>query len=249
VQHSAITRRRLSIASEAGDRRWHRVLVIGLVTAVVVHAAVFLLVRDFRVPPLPEADGTAAGPPMGDVRAAQGGGSGLTMVQVRPESEQEEAVPEPTPEPVPEEVEVEPEEPDTPVEDPVNAEPSLPGRTAPGQGGVEGDDTGTGRENGTGEGAGGTDAQGDSGIQAPVPRGLILPPADRPASVRGRELTVWVFVNPRGRVVADSTRLDPPTPDRGYNDRLRRSAAEWVFTPGTQQGRPVGAWYPYQIIL
>ena len=32
----------------------------------------------------------------------------------------------------------------------------------------------------------------------------------------------------------DSTRLNPPTSDKGFNQRLIREASEWVFRPATQ---------------
>jgi hypothetical protein len=48
-------------------------------------------------------------------------------------------------------------------------------------------------------------------------------------------------------VVPDSTRLLPPTRDRGYNRRLIEEAAEWSFEPAQQDGEPVATWYPYKI--
>ena len=59
----------------------------------------------------------------------------------------------------------------------------------------------------------------------------------------------WVFVDERGRVVADSTRLNPPAKDRGFNERLIREASEWVFRPATQAGQAVASWFPYQISM
>jgi hypothetical protein len=76
---------------------------------------------------------------------------------------------------------------------------------------------------------------------------MIMPPANR--SLRGRQVEVWVFVDEAGRVVADSTRLRPPTPDRDFNRRLIEEAAEWVFDPARQHGRPVAAWFPYTISM
>lgn len=238
----------LSIASQRADRQWRRPLVFGFLAAAAIHIAVLLM---FRTIAIPESPFSAAGPAVGDVRAAAGGGSGLEMVEVRPASEREEAVtPTETPVPVPEPVEVDPQTPQVDVDDTAPAAtPSLPGTGAPGEGGDAGTATGPGRAEGAGQGGGGTEGEGDSGLVAPTPRAMFLPPADRPRSVRGRELTVWVFVNPDGRVAPDSTRLEPPTPDRGYNNRLRQSAAQWRFNPATRAGRPVGAWYPYEIIL
>jgi hypothetical protein len=50
-----------------------------------------------------------------------------------------------------------------------------------------------------------------------------------------------------GRVVADSTRLDPPTRDGDFNKRLVREAAEWIFRPAVREGKPVSSWFPYRI--
>ena len=80
-----------------------------------------------------------------------------------------------------------------------------------------------------------------------APRGMIIPPQND--DLRGTEVQVWVFVDTRGRVVADSTRLDPPTRDRGFNRRLIREAAEWVFRPAVQEGKPVASWFPYRISM
>lgn len=235
----------LSIASERADRKWRGPVFFGLLTAVVIHLVVLLM---FRTIAIPESPFSAAGPPRGDYRAAAGGGSGLTMVEVVPATREEEVAP--TEAIVPEIVVPEPAPPEVTVDEPAPAvTPSLPGRGDPGEGGEEGRETGPGRDTGTGEGGGGTEAEGESGIVAPTPRAMFLPPADRPRSVRGREVTVWVFVDPAGRVVSDSTRLDPPTPDSRYNSRLRQSAAQWRFDPARRAGVAVAAWYPYQIIL
>lgn len=239
----------LSIASQRADRQWRGPLLFGLLAAAAIHIAVLLMFRTVLV--IPETPFSAAGPPAGDYRAAAGGESGLTMVEVAPASEREEAVtPTEAVVPVPEEVVIEPETPDVAVDEATPAvTPSLPGQGDPGRGGEQGEETGPGRATGTGEGGGGTEDEGASGIVAPTPRAMFLPPADRPRSVRGREVTVWVFVDPAGRVVPDSTRLEPPTPDARYNSRLRQSAAQWRFDPARRAGAAVAAWYPYQIIL
>ena len=74
---------------------------------------------------------------------------------------------------------------------------------------------------------------------------MIIPPDnDR---LRGTEIQVWVFVDERGMVVADSTRLDPSTRDGDFNRRLIREAAEWTFRPAQQDGEAVASWFPYRI--
>ena len=106
---------------------------------------------------------------------------------------------------------------------------------------------GPGLPDGTGEGDDGNAAEGLNQLQPPAPRGMIIPPRNR--DLRGTEVQVWVFVDERGRVVPDSTRLDPPTRDRGFNRRLMEEAAEWIFRPALQAGQPVASWFPYTIFM
>jgi hypothetical protein len=106
---------------------------------------------------------------------------------------------------------------------------------------------GPGLADGDGLGDGGTAATGRFRAVPPSPRGIILPPSND--NVRGQRVEVWVFVDERGRVVADSTQLRPPTTDRGFNERIIREAAEWVFEPGREGGRPVASWFPYTISM
>ena len=74
---------------------------------------------------------------------------------------------------------------------------------------------------------------------------MIMPPVNK--SLRGKTLEVWVFVDATGRVVPDSTRLDPPTGDRSLNRQLIREASEWVFNPAQKNNQPVASWYPYRV--
>lgn len=96
---------------------------------------------------------------------------------------------------------------------------------------------------GEGSGNAGNSAEGEDRLVAPTPRGIIMAPLDRPRSVRGHEVTVWVFINQAG--VVDSVRLEPPTPDGGYNANLMREARDWVFEPALLHGRPVAMWWSY----
>lgn len=239
---------RFSTPTERADVRWHRALGVSLLLAAVLHLLILLSVRST---PLPESPFSAAGPNQGDYRAAAGGGGGLTMVEIRdPAAPPPEPVPVPVPvpEPVPE-PEIEPEDTEAPEISDEEVPVTLPGMGEAGTGGEQGTDTGPGTATGTGEGGGGTEDSGDSGLIAPRPRGILIPPAGRPASARGQEITVWVFVAPSGRVLADSTRLDPPTRDGRYNNRLRQTVSDWVFEPARRAGQAVAAWYPFQIIL
>ena len=136
----------------------------------------------------------------------------------------------------------------------IEEEPLLDPRAVlaarPGEGtGTGGAGTGTGGAvgPGTGRGDGGNAAEGSYRLQPPVPRGMIIPPSNR--NLKGTTVEVWVFVDENGRVVPDSTRLNPPTRDRAFNQRLVREAAEWVFRPAIQAGKPVASWFPYQISM
>jgi hypothetical protein len=230
------------------DERWGRARALGVLGTVLIHFLLLILFRQVAVPTYSET--SAAGPPMGDIRPA-GGGSGLTMIEVRPEQTPpvEEVV---QPVPVPAEVVVVPVEtpPAAPAPDPAPAvTPSAPGTTAPGTGGTSGPATGPGIAEGAGQGGGGESDGGVAQIIPPTPRGIFLPPPGRPASARNQEITVWVYVTEAGRVDRGTVRLEPPTSDSRYNQRLIQSVAEWVFDPARQAGRAVPVWYPFQIIL
>ena len=58
---------------------------------------------------------------------------------------------------------------------------------------------------------------------------------------------VWVFVDEQGAVVADSTRLEPPTGDPDVNQRLISDAAGWVYIPAQRRGNAVAAWATYTV--
>ncbi len=217
-----------------------------MLASLLLHALLFLLFSTGVVePPSPFS---AAGPRAGDDRAAPGGGMEAVAMRIAlPEAPQ--PIPRP-PEPLPSEevVEVEPE---PEVEPAVAPQPDAPVGPVTevavvGRGNVSGD---PGLEGATSRGDGGTAEEGLFRVVPPSPRGLILPPSNRPGRVRGKEVAVWVFVSDRGRVVADSTRVLPSTGDRGFDRRLRDQAAEWVFEPAMKAGRPVAEWFRYTIIL
>jgi hypothetical protein len=204
-----------------------RVLRHALLVSAVLHLFIFFVYRPVPIPPSPFA---AAGPAAGDFRAAGGGMQALNLPRPRP------IIPPAMPiisldvvDPV--DVQFEPEV------DMASLLGEAPGY-GPGPPGIEG---------GEGRGDGGTAAEGRFRLVPPSPRGMIIPPTNR--SLRGREVEVWVFVDTNGRVVADSTRLNPPTSDRGFNRRLIQEAAEWVFNPALRAGQPVAAWFPYTISM
>lgn len=227
------------------NRRWQLSWSGALLASVVLHIIVLLLFRS--VLPLPSVATSAAGPRMGDPNAAEGGGLEVISMAIAMPPAQPAPIPEP-PEPIPvPDAELPPVE----VEEKPEQTP-LPGtgadQDAPASGG-QGDKVGPGIAGGTGQGDGGTDATGLYRVTPPTPRGLILPPSDRPGKVRGKEVVVYVFVTDRGRVVSDSTRLAPTSGDAKFDDRLRRQAAEWVFSPARRAGVPIAEWFKYTIVL
>ena len=207
-----------------------RVFRTALLASLAVHLALFF---GWRTVPLPRSPFAAAGPRAGDSRAAPGGG-GLQAMNL--------AIPPPRPI-VPPQVPLVSLENVEPVE--FDLEPQVD--LASLLGGAPGLEPGPGIEGGTGRGDGGNAAEGRFRIVPPSPRGMIIPPTN--SSLRGKQVEVWVFVNAAGRVVPDSTRLNPPTSDRGFNRRLIQEASEWVFNPATREGEPVPAWFPYTISM
>lgn len=226
------------------ERKWDRVWRWSLILSLIAHVLIFLL--SGQPVPLPHVPEAAAGERNGDPTAAAGGGAELINLRIataQPSVEPEvvEPVPEPeaTPEPVPD-----PE----PERKPQQSASASDGQQAnAGEG--RGTQAGPGTETGTGRGDGGTGEEGLYRVTAPSPRGLILPPTDRPSKVRGKSVTVYVWVSERGTVVSDSTRLAPPTGDSRFDNRLKQQAAEWSFRPATRGGQPIAAWFPYTVIL
>jgi outer membrane biosynthesis protein TonB len=221
----------------AEDRSYRRALVVGLVLSVVAHVVLFLAFGGQRLPPSPYA---AAGERERDAQAARGGG--MEAIELRPP---EPVVVPPEPVPVPVEVALEVPEPEPVVEE-VPAIALADGLAVPGTPGPEEE---RGIADGVGLGDGGTEAEGRFRVLPPRPRGLTLPPGDRPNEARGKEIEVWVYVTATGQVVPDSTRLHPTTGDRRFDRRLREHAAAWVFEAARRDGRPVAEWFRYTIIM
>ena len=209
-------------------RKENRIWRYALAVSVLFHVLV-LLVSGGR--PLPLSPFAAAGPEAGDNRAASGGVQAINVVSPPPRPIERPAIP------VPAEINVDPIAIDT---DFAFEESSLLGER-PGL-------AEAGTETGDGAGDGGTANEGLQSLQPPKARHMILPP-DPPRSLRGVTLRVWVFVDETGKVVSDSTRLDPPTRDRRYNDLLIRETAEWQFRPATKGGLPVAAWHIHHVRL
>jgi protein TonB len=246
-----MTDERRAIVSRSSElnRRWTRAWRWSLIASVLFHLLMLVLFRTQVF--LPVVETSAAGPDAGDTRAAAGGGMEAIALQVmepppapQPEPVVVPPVPTPTPTPTPDPPPVDTVRPTTPPAPPTTG-------TGTGQtqqtaaGGGTGNASGPGTATGTGRGGGGDSETGTGRIIAPSPRGLILPPSDRPRSVRGKSITVYVFVNERGTVVSDSTRLNPSSGDGGFDKRLKEQASEWRFRPGSRGGEPIATWFQY----
>ena len=206
-----------------------RVFRSALLVSLLLHAVVFLFWKRVPIPPSPFA---AAGPRAGDFRAAAGGSMSAVNLVIPPSRPI-----------VPPRVPLISLEIEQPVEFDLEPQPDLAALLGDGPG----QDEGPGIEGGEGRGDGGTADEGFFRLTPPSPRGMIIPPTNK--KLRGSAVEVWVFVNEGGRVVADSTRLNPPTSDRGFNRRLIEEAAEWVFNPARRDDQPVAAWFPYTISM
>lgn len=105
---------------------------------------------------------------------------------------------------------------------------------------LDGGNAGAPGEAGVGDGGGGGDGGQRPPRVGPSPRRLVPP---RHPDLRENPLTIRVFVDATGRVVPDSTRLDPPTSDEELNEELMREASGWTFEPGREEGAPIATWW------
>lgn len=225
--------------TEAQLGRWDRVFRWSLAMSLLLHILIVLLFRQQQL--VPEIEFAAAGERAGDPEAAAGGGMEVIAIQLQTAPPTPEPVlPEPVPVPDQPEPEVEPQ-------DEPSREPSQPLGQQASAGEGRGTADGPGTETGTGRGDGGTSDEGLNRVTAPSPRGMILPPTDRPDRVKGMTVTVYVFVASTGAVVSDSTRIAPSTGDSRFDRRLRDDAAQWKFRPGMRAGQPIASWFPYTI--
>jgi hypothetical protein len=78
---------------------------------------------------------------------------------------------------------------------------------------------------------------------------LVLPPPDRPIDLRGQMFAIRLFVDAHGGVVLDSTRIDPPIADRGYDRAFRGRLARYRFRPALLRGCAVPSWFVIRLTL
>ncbi len=216
------------LGTQERRRRERKIWRAGILVSLLVHLLIFIAWRSALIPMSPFA---AAGPRAGDDRAASGAMQAIALATppalpiIRP------------PKPLVVSIEVKPVEFDSLP--PIDVA-SLIG-DAPGKGDAPG------LADGKGKGDGGTAEEGLFRLNPPQPRGMIIPPANK--KLKGTTVEVWVFVDEKGKVVPDSTRLNPPTKDKDFNERLIQEAGEWVFRPATKGGKAVASWFPYQISM
>ncbi len=96
-----------------------------------------------------------------------------------------------------------------------------------GTGGGVGSGEGRGKGSGVGPGTGGGLARN----YPPTLRQFVLPPLPTPSSVRGFKLTAWFDVDSTGK--ATLLRFTP-SPDRGYNNRIRETLMALRFRPAVR---------------
>ena len=129
----------------------------------------------------------------------------------------------------------------TPAAQDATASPTAPstggqdagGGAGPGSGGGVGSGTGTGAGSGSGPGTGG----GTQADYPPTPQVMFIPPLPTPASVKGFHLRVQFDVDATGRVLNFNF---TPTPDGGYNRKLRDLFNGFRFRPGSHpDGTPI----------
>jgi protein TonB len=111
-----------------------------------------------------------------------------------------------------------------------------------------GSGTGGGSGSGTGPGVGPDSGGGGGRVYPPQPQGIIMPPPDRPASVRGTTVTARFEISARGDVMRVS--LHPMPRDRRFAAALLDRLKRYTFTPAyALDGRPVAAAFEIQITL
>ncbi|HVO35064.1 MAG TPA: hypothetical protein VMT21_05830 [Gemmatimonadales bacterium] len=129
---------------------------------------------------------------------------------------------------------------------------SLGPGEGPGKGTGAGPGAGSGTGGGTGSGRGpgmGPDSGGGGGsLYPPTPKQIILPPSDRPASVRGTTIVVRFEISERGDVMRVS--MSPTPRDRSFASEFTERLRRYTFTPATTlDGHPVAAIYEIRITL
>ncbi len=250
--------RRVPLATPFGRLARDRGSARGVILSAVVHLALAALVvwSGTRLMVADRMPGEGSG------RGGGGGGGGsraLLLFQTPAPASPAPALPPAPPLVMPKEAAVrlpELKPPDLPAPT-VSAEQllaTLGPALGPGQGTGAGPGAGSGSGGGTGSGRGpgaGPDSGGGGGggkIYPPQPQGVIMPPPERPSSVRGTTVTVLFEISARGEVMRVS--IDPMPRDRKFAEAFLERLRRYTFTPATTlDGRPVAAVFPIRITL
>ena len=246
VQPSSGATRQVPLATPFGRLAHERGGKRGVILSAAVHlgAAGLLLWSGTRL----VMDDRAPGPGHGK-GGGGGGGGNRTVVLYEVAAAAQPAPPPPTPAvvvPVVPAVVI-------PVPLPVDTAPHAPAPAlaaagaGPGEGAGKGPGTGPGAGGGTGGGSGGgvgpgtgPDSGGGGRMIPPNLQGMILPPPDRPSSVRGTTIKVVFEVSATGEVT--HVALDPMPKDRRFVTEFLERLRRFTFTPAhTRDGQPVAA--------
>jgi hypothetical protein len=237
--------RQVPLATPFGRLAHERGGTRGVILSAAVHVAVVLLLV-WSGTRLMEAD---RAPGRGRGRGGGGGGGGnRTLVLLVPPAPAAPAPAPPAPAIViPTQVSlVIPEvRPDTTPRAPAPAPPAVEGQ-GPGEGAGKGpgagpgSGTGSGGGNGSGVGPGtGPDSGGGGGrVYPPQVQGIILPPPDRPSSLRGTKVDAVFEISATGEVT--HVALDPTPKDRKFANAFLERLRRYTFAPAyTVDGRRI----------
>lgn len=202
-------------------RRFRAPLLWGLAASVLLHGLLLLGWRtDIAVP------GASGAVPRDPGAPSPGGSASMRAVETRVRTSRVPPPPPPVAEPAaPDIAEVELALEDAPAA--VSRRPGGPSRE-PGAGGEPGPPVP------------GSAGAGPPAFVPPAPRS-ILPAWDPPEAARGREVTVRVRVDARGRPTRP-VEVRPSTGDEDFDRRLVRKVLRMDFEPARRGGEPVAAW-------
>ena len=213
-------------ATRRNSARNRKPLVVGFILSVLVHAV--LLSGWGTGSDLDDPGSLAAGPRMGNYRAAEGGGEMLAIAI---------AAPRPIVVPAPPSNQPLFTEPELVVREPEQfvRTPELSG--AAGGAMMISNRGGPGLLNADGGGDGGNNASGRDQRTFPTPRSII-PIWDPPREVKGMRVTVRVLVDARGEPTGEIL-VEPRIPNSGFDRKLRKELLSMDYVPASSGGMAI----------
>ena len=213
-------------ATRRNSARNRKPLVVGFILSVLVHAV--LLSGWGTGSDLDDPGSLAAGPRMGNFRAAEGGGEMLAIAI---------AAPRPIVVPAPPSNQPLFTEPELVVREPEQfvRTPELSG--AAGGAMMISNRGGPGLLNADGGGDGGNNASGRDQRTFPTPRSII-PIWDPPREVKGMRVTVRVLVDARGEPTGEIL-VEPRIPNSGFDRKLRKELLSMDYVPASSGGMAI----------